>query len=251
MAELITEVADGLFLGRGTDVNWVLARDRRDVTVVDACYPGDADRLQKSIQTIGGRVAAVLITHAHIGHIGGANDLHDAHGAPVYTDAVEVRHAHRDHLEQAPPLDVAKNLWRPGVAPWLGRVLRVGVTKHVAIPSAQPFPAEGPLDLPGRPVPVPTHGHTSGHTAYLFPAARAVATGDELVTGHAVLRGTGPSVLPAIITHSDPLAVFVRFVVLVVVLVLPGHGEPLHRPIRAAVREARARADRRRGDPAS
>lgn len=244
MAELVTEVADDLFLGRGTDVNWFLARDGRDVTVVDTGYPGDADRLEKSIRTIGGRVAAVLITHAHIDHIGGVNRLHDEHGAPVYTDAVEVRHAHRDYLEQAGPLDVAKNLWRPGVAPWLGRVLRVGATKNVAIPSAQPFPADGPLDLPGAPVPVPTHGHTSGHTAYLFPAARAVATGDELVTGHAVLRGTGPSILPAFFNHGDPLAAIARLEDLDAELVLPGHGEPLHRPIRTAVQEARARVAR-------
>jgi glyoxylase-like metal-dependent hydrolase (beta-lactamase superfamily II) len=247
MTQRVDEVAADVFLGRGTDVNWVLLRDGRDVTLIDSGYPGDVERVEQSIRAIGSQpanVVAVLITHAHIDHIGAVNHFADIYGTPVYTDATEVEHAHREFLEQASPLDVARNLWRPGVAPWLSRVLRVGAAKRVDVPSAEPFPNDGPLDLPGRPVPVPTRGHTSGHTAYHLPAARAVATGDELVTGHAVLRHTGPDVLPKFFNHGDPRAAVTRLRELDADLILPGHGDALRQPINDAVDEALSRAQR-------
>jgi glyoxylase-like metal-dependent hydrolase (beta-lactamase superfamily II) len=120
----------------------------------------------------------------------------------------------------------------------------VGVTDDVSVASARPFPVVGPLDLPGRPVPVPTPGHTSGHAAYHLPEVGAVITGDGLVTAHAVLRGTGPQVLPAFFNHGDPVAGLAGLEPLDADLVLPGHGDVLRRPIADAVREARERARR-------
>lgn len=237
----VTQVADGVFFGRGTEVNFVVLRDGSDVTLIDTGYPGDRRTVEDALREIGAQpadVRAVLITHAHVDHIGSVSHFSETYGAAVYTDPIEVRHAHRDYLEQASRRDVLANAWRPGVLPWLARVMRVGVTDHVAVPSAQPFPEEGALDVPGRPVPVATHGHTSGHTAYFLPAAGAVATGDGLVTGHAVLRRTGPQVLPGFFNHGDPIAGLQPLAALAADLVLPGHGDPLRRPIADAVAEA-------------
>jgi glyoxylase-like metal-dependent hydrolase (beta-lactamase superfamily II) len=240
----VTEVAPDVFLCPGTDVNWVLLREGTDLTLIDTGYPGDLDRVIASIAGIGRRpedVRAVLLTHAHVDHMGAANHFAQRYGAPVYTDATEARHARREFLEQASRLDVAKNLWRPGVAPWLSRVMRVGVTQDVRIPTAHAFPADGALDLPGRPVPVPTRGHTSGHTAYHLPAAGAVATGDELVTWHAVTRHRGPHVLPGFFSHGDAAKAIDVLATLDADLILPGHGPALRQPIADAVAEAHAR----------
>lgn len=241
----VNEVAPDVFFCRGTEVNWYLVRDGSDLTLIDTGYPGDLGRVEASVRAIGGRpedVHGILLTHAHVDHIGAANHFHDRYGARVYADPTEVRHAHREYLEQAGPLDVAKNLWRPGMWPWLNRVLRVGATRKISIPGAEPFPNDGALDIPGRPVPVPTRGHTSGHTAYLLPNLGAILTGDELVTAHAALRDEGPQVLPAFFSHGDRVAAIAALEGLDADLILPGHGEPLHRSIGAAVREARERA---------
>jgi glyoxylase-like metal-dependent hydrolase (beta-lactamase superfamily II) len=244
VAVRVDEVAPDVFLAKGTEVNWYLIRDDQAVTLVDTGYPGDLARVEESLRAIGRRpedVHAILLTHAHVDHMGAANHFHDRYGTPVYTDPVEVRHAHRDYLEQATALDVAANLWRPEVLPWLARVMRVGVTQKVSIPSAEPFPDPGRLDVPGNPVPVPTDGHTSGHTAYHLPSIGAILTGDELVTAHAVVRHTGLQVLPAFFNPGDPSAALTALERLDADLILPGHGDPLHRPIADAVREARQR----------
>ena len=235
----VEEVAADVFFARGRDVNWVLLRDGRDVTLVDTGYPGYLDDVLASIAAIGcapQHVAAILLTHAHVDHVGGVHHFVRQFGTPVYTDATEARHARREFLEQAAPLDVARNLRRPGMVPWLRRVVPAGVAKKVTVASAEAFPTE--LDLPGRPVPVPTRGHTSGHVAYHLPAARAVITGDELVTGHALLAHDGPAVLPAFFGHGDSRAALATVAALDADLVLPGHGAALRVPVAEAVEQA-------------
>jgi glyoxylase-like metal-dependent hydrolase (beta-lactamase superfamily II) len=125
------------------------------------------------------------------------------------------------------------------VLPWLTRVIRVGAAQRHTLPSVGAFPVRGELDLPGRPTPVPTRGHTSGHTAYLLRQQGAVATGDELVTGHAVLRTTGPATLPEFFNHGDVGPALDVLEMLDADLILPGHGEPLRMPIAEAVALAR------------
>jgi glyoxylase-like metal-dependent hydrolase (beta-lactamase superfamily II) len=183
----------------------------------------------------------MLVTHAHVDHLGPANHLHERYGVPVYLDPVEVSHAHRERLEQARPADVAKAAWRPGVLAWSMRVMRVGALTKSGVAHARPFPSPGPLDLPGRPIPVATPGHTSGHSAYLFPDAGVIATGDALVTGHACTGIDGPHVLPDYFNHTDPLPALDALAAVDADQVAPGHGPARRLPVADAVAQARAR----------
>lgn len=132
------EVAPDVFVGQGTDVNWVLLRRGSELTLIDCGYPGDVAAVESSIRAIGyapADVRAVLLTHAHVDHIGAANYLFEQHGVPTFAGPAEVRHAHRDYLEQAGAADVAANLWRPGVLPWAVRVVGKGAASRTPSPT--------------------------------------------------------------------------------------------------------------------
>src|ERR1700712_1287831 len=99
----VQQVADDVFRVRGRIVNWYLLRDGRDLTLVDAGYPGNADDVESSIRLLGHDprdVGALVVTHAHADHIGAAGFLHERFGVPAYCSTAEVPHAHREFLEQ-------------------------------------------------------------------------------------------------------------------------------------------------------
>lgn len=239
----VTQVADGVHLASTGLVNWILAEEGGQVTLVDAGYPGDAARVRESLDRIGRSlddVAAVLVTHAHVDHIGGIEWC--GLSAPVFTGADEVPHAKREYLQQATELDVMLRAWNPRVLLWSLRILAVGATQDVAVPEATACIPGRSMDLPGGPVAVPTPGHTSGHTAYHFPGVGAVATGDALVTGHPVTGRNRPHLLPDFFTHDPEQAAagLDALAALDAGIVLPGHGEAWTGSLREAVDVARA-----------
>jgi hypothetical protein len=67
-----------------------------------------------------------------------------------------------------------------------------------------------------------------------------VCTGDELLTGHAVSRRTGPQLPAAFFQHRDTRDAVLPLADLNADLILPGHGEPLRMPLADAVSAARA-----------
>ncbi|MET7288877.1 MBL fold metallo-hydrolase [Streptomyces sp. NPDC005573] len=243
----VRQVADDTYLVHGHHTNWVILKDGDAVTLIDTGYPGDREGVLESLAAVGSSpqdVAAVLITHAHNDHIGSAEHLRTAYGTPVYLHAAEVPHARREFLQQATIGDVVRNAWRPGVLSWAAHVIKVGGTAHNPVTAPEPFPTEGALDLPGRPVPVHTPGHTDGHCVYHLPQAGVVITGDALVSGHATSRVKGPQLLHTFFHHerARALASLDLIGALDGDLLLPGHG-PLHEgPARAAADQARERA---------
>ncbi|MGW0996085.1 MBL fold metallo-hydrolase [Streptomyces sp. NPDC002523] len=243
----VHQVADGTFLVHGNHVNWVILKDGDSVTLVDTGYPGDRQGVLESLAEVGSSpeaVAAVLITHAHNDHVGSAEYLRGAYGTPVFLHPAEVPHARRDFLQQATVADVLRNAWRPGVVPWAVHVIRVGGAADHPVTAPDPFPAQGPLDLPGRPVPVHTPGHTDGHCVYHLPDAGIVISGDALVSGHATSRIQGPQLLLDFFQHDRAGAVSSLDLIgaLDGDVLLPGHG-PVHRgSVRAAAELALSRA---------
>nr|BFF04766.1 hypothetical protein GCM10020241_64410 [Streptoalloteichus tenebrarius] len=146
------EVARNVFRVRGTDVNCVLVREGTELTLIDGGWVGDVPALEKAIRALGRRpedVRAILLTHAHLDHMGALNHFHERYGVPVYMDPDEVAHARREYVEQATPLDILLRAWRPSVLAWSARISRAGALRRLAVPHARPFPDDGPLDLPG------------------------------------------------------------------------------------------------------
>jgi glyoxylase-like metal-dependent hydrolase (beta-lactamase superfamily II) len=243
----IRRVTDGIHLVHGSNTNWVILTEGDALTLVDTGYPGDREQVLASLAAVGGSpeaVTAVLVTHAHNDHLGSAEYFSSTYGTPVYTHEAEVPHARRDFLHQVSVGTVLKNAWRPGVVPWSVHALRSGGTAHVPVSGPRAFPGEGPLDLPGRPVPVHTPGHTDGHCAFHLPEAGVVISGDGLVSGHPTSRVTGPQLLPGMFhrDRSRTLASLDAFEALAGDVLLPGHG-PVHRgSVREAARRARERA---------
>ncbi|MET7476061.1 MBL fold metallo-hydrolase [Streptomyces sp. NPDC005648] len=243
----VRQIADGIHLVHGSNTNWVVLADGDEVTLVDTGYLGDRQQLLASLAAVGSApeaVAAVLITHAHNDHLGSAEFLRCAYGTPVYLHAAEVPHARREFLQQVSVGQVVRNSWRPGVLPWALHTLRVGGMAEVPVAACEAFPVPGALDLPGRPVPVHTPGHTDGHVVFHLPDAGVVVAGDAIGTAHPTSRVLGPQLLPDMFQHERARAVASLDVIaeLEGELLLPGHG-PAHRgPIREAALQAKERA---------
>lgn len=239
----IEEVAPDVFRGSGTHVNFVLLRDGDALTLIDGGYPGDVGAVDGAIRSLGRRpedVQGMLLTHAHVDHMGAIVAFHQRYGIPVFTDPTEVAHARRDYLEQATGRDFVPMLHRHGVVPWLLSVARVGATRSVAV-NARPATSGRALDLPGSPVPVATHGHTSGHTAFHLPQHGVVVTGDALVTAHPLSKIRGPQLLPPVFDHGhgDTLGALDHLAGLDANIIVPGHGPTAVTPIAAAVEQVR------------
>jgi glyoxylase-like metal-dependent hydrolase (beta-lactamase superfamily II) len=239
MATALTvfQVTEIVHFARGSAVNWVLVTDDTGVMLIDAGYPGDRQDVLASLRKLdygAGDVHAILLTHAHIDHLGSAIWFANEYGTPVYCHAEEVGHAKREYLEQASVLDVALRIWRPRWAVWGAHLVRNGGLIREGIPTTQPLTAERAAALPGYPMAIFTPGHTSGHCSYLVDGV--LVSGDALITGHPLLRHRGPQLLPEVFSHSQPDSIrsLAALALLETEILLPGHGDVWRGPIREA-----------------
>ncbi|WP_227980487.1 MBL fold metallo-hydrolase [Nocardia spumae] len=228
----IDQVSGSVYVVTGTNVNWALVSDGSGVTVIDAGYPADTEDVLQSVREIGHTVtdiAAVLLTHAHLDHIGAVPALVEQAGMPVYTGAEEVRHATREYLQQISPAQMIRQLATPRGRRWVAHTVRA-IYGHIGmtVPTATHGGADVLAALPGGFVEVPSPGHTTGHTAYLMPSEQVLFTGDALVTGHPLAEHVGPQLLPEVFNHDEAmtLASAQRLAAQPARVIVPGHGSP-------------------------
>lgn len=245
---LLTEPAQDVWFAEGPASNWIILRQGKAFTLIDGGYPGNLPLVLASLQDAGldpADAAAVLITHAHVDHAGTAGYLAAAYGIPVLCSAAELPYLRGEDKDQVSVGRILSRSWQPAVAQWAWYVLTSGGAARVVVPSATAWNDDVELAaLPGSPVAVPTPGHTPGHTAFYLPAARAVVTGDALVTGHAISRRKGPQMLDSMFQGDDDgarrsLAQLGR---LDASLLLPGHGPAVRIGVRQAVGAVRSSA---------
>ncbi len=170
----------------------------REGIVVD---PGDdVAEILRLVRQHGLRIHTIVVTHAHIDHIGGAGKLKQATGALVYMSANDI--PLYDHIDMQ--------------AAWLG----------------MPTPERSEIDTPAREgdrlwigpadaVVMDTPGHTPGSISLWLPSQNKVVAGDTLFRdsiGRSDLPGgDGRKLLRSI--HDKLLALPEEAVV------VPGHGE--------------------------
>lgn len=247
MAVTLAAVTDTVHFAYTDLVNWTLVTDGDGVVLIDAGFPGSRDDVLASLRQLGFGVddlRAILLTHAHIDHLGSAIWFANTHGTPVYCHADEVGHAKREYLEQAAPLDIARHVWRPRYLSWSVAITRKGAMVRGGIATAQALTKQVAAGLPGMPVAIPTPGHTGGHCSFLVDDI--LVSGDALVTGHPLLPRGGPQLLPGLFNHDQAGCVrsLAALGLLETEVLLPGHGRVWRGSIREAAETAQAAARR-------
>lgn len=221
-------VAAGVWHARAKHVGWVLIGDGTEVTLVDTGYPGDRAGVLRSLERIGRKpsdVAAVVLTHAHTDHLGSAEYFRAVVEKRVLVHPYEVDNATGHRIEQVSRTTVLARGWRPSTALWARDRMSLKAEKVERLASVDTFES-GPLDLPGRPLPVHTPGHTSGHCAFHLLERGVLLVGDALMTEHAVVRRSGPQLMPSFF-HADPARArdsLRNLAWLEAHVVVPGHG---------------------------
>ncbi|GAA3317348.1 MBL fold metallo-hydrolase [Arthrobacter ramosus] len=226
--ENVKEVAEDVFFVQGPAVNWTILKRGKEFTLIDTGYPGNWPLLQSSMNFLGlatENAAGVLLTHGHSDHIGNAARI-SAMGIPVFASHAELPNIRREVLEQVTVKDLGLRILRPRVGAWAVHAIRSGGLSDVAVPGVVAMTQDILDALPGSPRIIATGGHTSGHVSFFVPSAKAVVTGDALVTGHAVSPVCGPQLLPAVFHHrpSETLASVEVLRQLGAEMILPGHG---------------------------
>ena len=129
----------------------------RDAVVID---PGDEiDSILAILAKHQLRVKAIVITHAHIDHIGGAQKLKGATGAPVYMNAKDQPLS--EHLDTQ--------------AAWLGMATPERTEIDVNARESEKI-ALGPAEFHV----LETPGHTQGSISLWIPAENKLIAGDTL-----------------------------------------------------------------------
>jgi glyoxylase-like metal-dependent hydrolase (beta-lactamase superfamily II) len=242
---IVDEVAAGTWRINDGVANFYLRKDGGTAIVVDAGCRGSARGLAIALRLAGLKVenvVAVLLTHAHIDHVGVAERVRKRANATVYV-----------HPDDEPMTRCRNGGRLRGTVTLLGMDWGLKTGWELYRGHCFPYPRiaetgsvdDGEmLDLPGSPRVISLPGHTAGSVAFLFEGSSTLFSGDALTTytapdGSVTCRGV------SVQYDEDPgsaLESMDRLDGVQAGLILPGHGPDFTEGVPRAVSLARAEA---------
>lgn len=188
--------ANGFQLTRLGLVNCYLVRESDGFTLVDTGLSGSGDSILAAARALGTPIRRILLTHAHIDHVGSVDELVSKQGAQSVELAANARSL---PLLQKPP---DKSL-RPGEPTGKVKGGFPGI-------DARPTRSIAGGELYGSLRAIETPGHTPGHLSFLDERDGTVYAGDALVSvGRLAVGGFAPWFfpLPNMATWNKALAI--------------------------------------------
>ena len=238
------DVAPGIHRVEDAFTNFYVVEDDGQLTVVDTGIPRSWSALQSALAELGrspGDIGAVVLTHAHADHMGFAERARTELGVPVWVHERETSLARHPLNYEKERGSLGYALRHPVLLKVAGTMLAGGIARTRGLREWRAFAEEAELDVPGRPRPVFTPGHTHGHTSLHFPDRDAVIAGDAVVTYNPYLNRRGPQLMPGASNVDSRLALasLQALADTGAGTVLTGHGEPWTGGVAAAVEQAR------------
>ena len=224
------EIAPGIRrLGTGL-VNVYLLEEAGAVTIVDAGAPGQWRNLPDELAAMGrslGDVRALVLTHAHVDHVGFAERIRRECAVPVRVHADDAALARGEAKAVRDPTGPGYRGWSVRAIAGFGVfALSHGMMKVTPIAEVGTFLDGATLDLPGAPRVLHVPGHTAGSVALHVPARDAIFVGDAFVTRNVITGRRGPHLATMFnADNREAIASLTRLDGLVARHVLPGHGE--------------------------
>jgi glyoxylase-like metal-dependent hydrolase (beta-lactamase superfamily II) len=237
-------IAEGVLAVTDPAVNWALVEDGGRVTAIDAGLPSHWDELLAGLADLGrglGDLEAVVLTHAHIDHMGWAERARTEAGARVF-----VHEADRDNLRltsvAASERSPLRYLTYPATRELMATMLRARAFGAKPIREATTYRDGDTLDVPGHPRAVHAPGHTWGECALHLADRGVLFAGDAFVTHDPYTGRTGPCVVARAATANSAqnLRSLDALAGIDADVVLTGHGEPWLGGVGEAVRRAQA-----------
>jgi len=232
------KIAPGIHrLGPGL-VNSYLLEESGEITIIDAGAPGYWNDLPAELAAMGRSmtdIRALVLTHAHIDHVGFAERLRSERRVPVSVHELDAKMARGEAKPQN------QKMLGIGLAAlrFITFALSKGMLWATPIAEVATFGDGATLDVPGAPRVIHVPGHSEGSAALHIPAQGALFVGDAFATLNVLSGKTGPQLAPFgsdLPRARESLAKLER---LDAALVLPGHGQPWTGGLAEAVRRIR------------